>query len=411
MIFNEHIKKTLLNEYAGSQKKKTVILDDGNKYLLKFPDPARKIGLELSYINNSISEYISCHIFNIIGIPVQKTILGEYIDEKGNTKIACACQDVRKNGETMYEINKLELSSLDNTHTKKLSLSYMDEVFNRMDSILPKEQLSEFYYKMLIVDIFTGNTDRHNGNWAIIQGQDGIRISPVYDCGSSLAPLVGESKMSSESGVFCAKNTNSVLVDDNGKSIKYYDFFNYGITLQEEKALKSVMPNVNLDKIDRLILDIPYISAARKDFYTSFLHTTYECILLPAIEKCLLQPENKFSDLPGDKCYDFYKQVIRPLKNSATYEKQSLGFIGLSEYQYSKAGKSHLFIYKNDKPVGMISTRSNNRDSRLNFAKFMEYGLDMKNIKDRNTVITEQEINNQHCDDEYDIEYDDHDDR
>ena len=131
MNLNKHITKTLLNEYAGSEKKKTILMDDGNKYLLKFPDPIREKGRDLSYINNAISEHISCSIYNIIGIPAQKTILGEYIDERGNTKIACACQDVRENGEMMYEINKLELSSLDNTHAKKLSFSYMDEVFNK----------------------------------------------------------------------------------------------------------------------------------------------------------------------------------------------------------------------------------------------------------------------------------------
>ena len=51
MIFNNHIKRTLLNEYAGSEKKKTVILDDGYKYLLKFPDPTREKDLVLSYVN------------------------------------------------------------------------------------------------------------------------------------------------------------------------------------------------------------------------------------------------------------------------------------------------------------------------------------------------------------------------
>ena len=45
MIFNNHIKRTLLNEYAGSEKKKTVILDDGDKYLLKFPDSTGFSGL------------------------------------------------------------------------------------------------------------------------------------------------------------------------------------------------------------------------------------------------------------------------------------------------------------------------------------------------------------------------------
>lgn len=49
MNLNKHITKTLLNEYAGSEKRKTVLMDDGNKYyktiysfpslLISFSDP------------------------------------------------------------------------------------------------------------------------------------------------------------------------------------------------------------------------------------------------------------------------------------------------------------------------------------------------------------------------------------
>ena len=38
-------------EYTGSEKKKTMILDN-KKYLVKFPDPNRSSKLEISYINN-----------------------------------------------------------------------------------------------------------------------------------------------------------------------------------------------------------------------------------------------------------------------------------------------------------------------------------------------------------------------
>ena len=50
MNLNKHITKTLLNEYAGSEKKKTILMDDGNKYLLKFPDPIREKGRALFII-------------------------------------------------------------------------------------------------------------------------------------------------------------------------------------------------------------------------------------------------------------------------------------------------------------------------------------------------------------------------
>ena len=396
MNLNNHITKTLLNEYAGSEKKKTVLMDDGNKYLLKFPDPIREKGKDLSYINNAISEYISCSIYNIIGISAQKTILGEYIDEKGKQKIACACQDVRKNGEMMYEINKLELSSLDNTHARTLSFSYMDEVFNKMDDTMSKELLSDFYYKMFIVDAFIGNTDRHNGNWALLQSSDDIRISPVYDCGSSLAPLVDESVVSSDAGVKCAMNTSSVLVDDKGKRIKYCEFFKNELSPRVQKALLQVVPNINLDEVDKLVFNTEYISKNRQDFYFSFLHTTYEKILIPAIERCFTQPEISFSDLTPDKCYDFYKTIIRPLKENATYQKQSLDFIGLKDYQYSKGGKGKLFIYKNEDVVGLISSRSNNKETRENYAKLSSFGLNIekaiKSIKIKQEKTSQAQI-------------------
>lgn len=396
MNLNNHITKTLLNEYAGSEKKKTVLMDDGNKYLLKFPDPIREKGKDLSYINNAISEYISCSIYNIIGISAQKTILGEYIDEKGKQKIACACQDVRKNGEMMYEINKLELSSLDNTHARTLSFSYMDEVFNKMDDTISKELLSDFYYKMFIVDAFIGNTDRHNGNWALLQSSDDIRISPVYDCGSSLAPLVDESVVSSDAGVKCAMNTSSVLVDDKGKRIKYCEFFKNELSPRVQKALLQVVPNINLDEVDKLVFNTEYISKNRQDFYFSFLHTTYEKILIPAIERCFAQPEISFSDLTPDKCYDFYKTIIRPLKENATYQKQSLDFIGLKDYQYSKGGKGKIFIYKNEDVIGLISSRSNNKETRESYAKLSSFGLNIekaiKSIKIKQEKASQAQI-------------------
>lgn len=296
----------------------------------------------------------------------------------------------------MYEINKLELSSLDNTHARTLSFSYMDEVFNKMDDTISKELLSDFYYKMFIVDAFIGNTDRHNGNWALLQSSDDIRISPVYDCGSSLAPLVDESVVSSDAGVKCAMNTSSVLVDDKGKRIKYCEFFKNELSPRVQKALLQVVPNINLDEVDKLVFNTEYISKNRQDFYFSFLHTTYEKILIPAIERCFTQPEISFSDLTPDKCCDFYKTIIRPLKENATYQKQSLDFIGLKDYQYSKGGKGKIFIYKYEDVVGLISSRSNNKETRENYAKLSSFGLNIekaiKSIKIKQEKASQAQI-------------------
>lgn len=402
MIFNNHIKRTLLNEYAGSEKKKTVILDDGYKYLLKFPDPTREKDLVLSYINNAISEYVACQIFASTGMAVQDTILGEYITDTGSTKIACACKDVRHPGETMYEINKLELSSLENIYTKTLSLEYMNEVFRKMSDIIPEYELKSFYYDMFIVDTLVGNTDRHNGNWAILESEDGVRISPVYDCGSSLSPLVDEKYMNQQDGEKCAMDTSSVLKDENGKKLKYFIFFTDDKNLSQDikDALKRMIPKINLKKIDNIIYSTPYISDNRKDFYFGFVHTSYERILLPAFEKSLNVSKHVEKYTPKE-CYDFYKQVIEPIKRTATYERQHLGD---TEFMFSKAGNSHAIIYKKDVPISVISCRSNNRETRLNIQKFSDLSIPKNFVFQKNKIEKDKSIEDiRRYDDEFEI--------
>jgi len=55
-----------LNAYKGSEKKKTLRYEN-KKYLVKFPDPVREKNKNISYINNSFSEYVGSNIFKIIG--------------------------------------------------------------------------------------------------------------------------------------------------------------------------------------------------------------------------------------------------------------------------------------------------------------------------------------------------------
>lgn len=88
--FNQY--QELPNKYLGSDRKKTLLIS-GEKYLLKFPDPVRNKRHVLSYINNAVSEYLGCHIYESIGIPVQETRLGFYKEKNGKKKIACACKD------------------------------------------------------------------------------------------------------------------------------------------------------------------------------------------------------------------------------------------------------------------------------------------------------------------------------
>ncbi len=57
--------------YGGANGSKRGILYNGESYMLKFPAET-KINKGISYSNSTVSEYIGCHIYNLLGIPVKK---------------------------------------------------------------------------------------------------------------------------------------------------------------------------------------------------------------------------------------------------------------------------------------------------------------------------------------------------
>ena len=63
--------------YGGANGNKINIRYQGEGYMLKFP-PVPTRSKTISYTNSCISEYLACHIFELLGIKAQKTLLGTY---------------------------------------------------------------------------------------------------------------------------------------------------------------------------------------------------------------------------------------------------------------------------------------------------------------------------------------------
>ena len=76
MITLTNIRETP-NDYGGSELKKAIYMD-GVRYMVKFPDPARKKDAVEKYINNVFSEEVGSKIFAYLGIPTQETFLAKY---------------------------------------------------------------------------------------------------------------------------------------------------------------------------------------------------------------------------------------------------------------------------------------------------------------------------------------------
>ena len=72
------------NGYDGASCAKRCIIYNDKIYLLKIPTSLN--------VSSAISEYISCHIYESIGIKAQNTLLGLY-NVNGNKRIVVACED------------------------------------------------------------------------------------------------------------------------------------------------------------------------------------------------------------------------------------------------------------------------------------------------------------------------------
>ena len=141
--------KEEINEYKGSEKKKTLIFD-GKKYLVKFPDPLRKKNKNISYINNAFSEYIGSHIFEITGLKTQKTLLGKY-NYDNKEKIVCACLDFTDEDNFLLEFENLALSiNVD----KKIDTEISDimELLENSQGLIDYNDTKDKFWDMFIVD-------------------------------------------------------------------------------------------------------------------------------------------------------------------------------------------------------------------------------------------------------------------
>lgn len=100
--------------YAGANGSKISVDIDGELYMLKFPAlPSRN--KEMSYTNGCISEYLGSHIFEIVGIPVQKTMLGTF-KKNGKEKIVVACKDFTSHDTVLQDFASLKNTIIDSEH-------------------------------------------------------------------------------------------------------------------------------------------------------------------------------------------------------------------------------------------------------------------------------------------------------
>ena len=235
--------------YGGANGNKIHIKYQGNGYMLKFPPiPGRsKI---MSYTNSCISEYLACHIYNLLGIEVQETLLGTYTDRRGKEKVVVACRDFTENGKRLIEFAQLKNTCIDSEQN-----GYGTELSSIMTAIDEQPLFKQ-----------TAMT------------------APVYDCGSCLYPQLAVEEMQ---GVLDSEEEinkrifvyPTSAIEEEGKKVSYFDFISSLKDSGCNAALKRICERIDMERIDRLVEETPFLKPIQKEFYRIMIRERKEKIL------------------------------------------------------------------------------------------------------------------------------------
>ena len=270
--------------YAGANGSKIAVIYNGAQYMLKFPTPPSRNKV-MSYTNGCASEYIGSHIFALLGIPVQETLLGIY-RRNGKEKIVVACKDFTSSGIVLQDFASLKNTIIDSEHN-----GYGTELYDILQAIeeqqaVDAEALKAWFWDMFIVDALIGNWDRHNGNWGFLYKTetDVMTLAPIYDCGSCLFPQADTQIMQNtlDDPKERELRTFSIPLSSlrmNGQKINYFDFLSSLEYKDCNEALLRIVPRIDLEKINEMIEATPCITALQKQFYKTMLAERKERIL------------------------------------------------------------------------------------------------------------------------------------
>lgn len=263
----------------GGEIKKEWIIYRGKYYLLKYPSIYKK-NKDRTYYNQCFSEYISCHIFNLLGVKSQNTILGinKY---NGIENIVVACEDITNN-------NYYDLVQFSDLSDSKVNNNIFDiiKIINTQDKI-DKKLLLEYFWEVFVVDALVNNIDRDIKNLGILFDKNDKKyyISPVYDLGRSLYDyfkfdtikkiIDGDKKLLKDK---IMNDSFSVLYDEVGRHINFIDFFKNYNNIDFVIAINKVKMRFDLSKINKIIDSTPLLNTELNLFYKLVLSKRYEIL-------------------------------------------------------------------------------------------------------------------------------------
>ena len=375
---NKHIIRETYNIFGGISKKKTVILDDESRYMLKLPSEEKTETNETIYADEIYAEYIGCKIAKSIGLSVQDVILGEYT-YNDKTVPACLCKDLTYNKQArarLVEFDKLALSNMsEGTNDYGMNFEYENKLIESIEEIVTYhvdiESFREHFYEQFILDTLIGNPNRTNSNMAILVDEEATRAyrCPIYDCSSAFSNLF-----------------TPLIITEDGRAIEYADYLANVEDINVDKALCRLLPDINLAKIGKII-DNSDIPQNKKTEYKNKLELNYNALLSGfnrIINKDIDITKINYSNI---ELKNQYKEKIEPIKKLPVFDKY---YIETEQGKYLNAVimrvSDDYAIILNDnrrKAIGLLNLSSdiNTIKESLSKLKQLEEQADKKQAK------------------------------
>lgn len=270
--------------YAGSEKKIGIIFNN-EPYMLKFTKHTNLGEIR----NNVFSEYIGSHIYQLIGLNAQDTLLGYYQNE-----IVVACKDFLKPGYFFTPFNDVGESTIE-TNKELYQYNYEDivKLLAANKKLTNVEETISSFFDIYIVDALIGNFDRHGANWGFLKKDNRYSLAPIFDNGSSLFPnMTNEEEM--QEVINSEEEINERVYEFptsqiklSGKKSSYFDVISSLKYEEVNQALLRIFPLIDINKILAFVDNLPLISEIHKEFYKTMLNNRYQKILLFSYQKLL----------------------------------------------------------------------------------------------------------------------------
>lgn len=161
------------------------------------------------------AENIATFLADEIGIPCAKTKIGVYKGDIGVMSYLVHDNTTESLQEAVQYITKIYPNfDVDRLYDRESDKRYSIQM---IEECIKETNLFQDFIKIPIFDCLIGNSDRHQSNWGIITDRSGnpIKISPLYDNGSSLCCRVKEEDITS---YFKDHNRFNALINSSSMS-------------------------------------------------------------------------------------------------------------------------------------------------------------------------------------------------